>query len=89
VRRALFVGCASAFAGDFALLFNRHRCKSAAFFSHSVHSNPPVRNRPARREMAGGRGGSNQALCQPDRKGRRTKTPANLLISQETVPVVV
>ena len=38
---ALFVSCAATLAGDLALLFRRHRSKSATFFSHSVHSIPP------------------------------------------------
>jgi len=40
VGGAFFVGCAATFAGDFALLFGRHRSKTASFFTHSVHSNP-------------------------------------------------
>jgi hypothetical protein len=35
---ALFMGGAAALAGDFALLFRRHRRKSTTFFSYSVHS---------------------------------------------------
>jgi hypothetical protein len=41
VRRAFFMSGAPAFAGDLALLFGRHRSKTASFFAHSFHSHPP------------------------------------------------
>ena len=41
VRCAFFVRGATALAGDLALLFGRHRSKTASFLANSVHSHPP------------------------------------------------
>ena len=42
VGRALFVRRAAALAGDFALLFGRHRRESSSFFAFCIHHSPPA-----------------------------------------------
>jgi hypothetical protein len=41
VGGAFFVRRAPAFAGDLALLFRRHRSKTASFLANTFHSQPP------------------------------------------------